>query len=47
MRPGISLGDLGWCPGVSWGVPVVIRPTYPTYYKIYKQEDHSGPVSLP
>ena len=20
MRPGVSLGDLGWCPGVSWGV---------------------------
>ena len=20
MRPGVSLSDLGWCPGVSWGV---------------------------
>ena len=20
MRPGVSLGDLGWCPGVSSGV---------------------------
>ena len=19
MRPGVSLSDLGWCPGVSWG----------------------------